>query len=347
MQLYSSQANAQLHLGYLIQQTGNARGAYLGSGFDLKTDTYGALRAGSGLYVSTHPKQAGSQPLDVSESHQQLVGAQGVAESLSAASEQHNAETLKPGYDALQKFAEATQSSVAGSAAGGGHTAGGGTGHANAFKDPVMLMGSPAGIALSTQQSAHIAADQQINLVSAQSTHIASGKSLIASVADKLSLFVQNAGMKLFAAKGKVEIQAQDDNVEMTAQKTLKVISATESIEGVAKQEVLLTAGGAYIRIKDGNIEIHAPGKVDVKGAQHEFSGPTSLSKTYNMEGKKADMRIRYVDAEGNVPEGEPIKFTTGDGTVHSVALDGEGKAELKNIDFGQLLANQVKRFEG
>ncbi|QLD47859.1 DUF2345 domain-containing protein, partial [Paraburkholderia fungorum] len=33
--------------------------------------------------------------------------------------------------------------------------------------------------------------------------------------------------------------------------------------------------GGAYIRIKDGNIEIHAPGKIDIKGAQHAFSGPT------------------------------------------------------------------------
>ncbi|WP_256737815.1 hypothetical protein, partial [Paraburkholderia fungorum] len=32
------------------------------------------------------------------------------------------------------------------------------------------------------------------NLVSGQSTHIATGKSLVASVTQKLSLFVQNAG---------------------------------------------------------------------------------------------------------------------------------------------------------
>jgi type VI secretion system secreted protein VgrG len=207
-----------------------------------------------------------------------------------------------------------------------------------------MLFGSPSGIALSTQKSVHIASGAQTNLVSGQSTYIVTGKSLIASVAEKLSLFVQNAGMKMFAAKGKVEIQAHSDNIELTAQKTITLLSATERIEAAAKQEILLTSGGAYIRIKDGNIEIHAPGKIDIKGGQHSFSGPTSLDKTYNMEGKKADMRVRYVDADGNVPHGEPIKLASEDGAIHNVTLDSNGKGELKNIDFGKLVADQTRR---
>jgi type VI secretion system secreted protein VgrG len=84
--------------------------------------------------------------------------------------------------------------------------------------------------------------------------------------------------MKLFAGQGKVEIQSHADNVEITAQKLLKVISATDKVESAAKKELLLTSGGAYIRIKDGNIEIHAPGKIDIKGSQHSFAGPTQLS---------------------------------------------------------------------
>lgn len=144
-----------------------------------------------------------------------------------------------------------------------------------------MLIAGPSGIALSTQESIHIASDQQTNLVSGQSTFITSGKSLVASVAEKISLFVQNAGMKLFAAKGKVEVQAHSDNIELTAQKTVKVLSATENIEAIAKQEILLTSGGAYIRIKDGNIEIHAPGKIDIKGAQHSFAGPARLDEKF------------------------------------------------------------------
>jgi type VI secretion system secreted protein VgrG len=274
LQLYSSSANSYLHLGYLIAQNGNERGSYLGSGFDLKSDAYGAVRAGQGLYITTHP--AVSQPLDAGASRTQLMNAQSVLDAMSDASTAHQAVNLKEGHDALKSFTDATESSVTGPSSCG-NTAGGGTGAANAFKQPVMLFGSPSGIALSAQKSLHIANSAHINLVSGQSMHIASGKSLIASVAEKLSLFVQNAGMKLFAAKGKIEIQAHSDNIEMTAQKSLKVLSATESIEAAAKQEVLLTSGGAYIRIKDGGIEIHAPGKIDIKGAQHSFAGPASL----------------------------------------------------------------------
>jgi len=341
--LFSSTANSQLHLGYLIDQSGNTRGSYLGSGFDLKTDSYGAVSAAQGLYVTTHPKPANSQQLDVHEAQQQLINSESAMEALSQASQQHQAEGLSAGHDALKTFTDATQSSVQGSQSGG-RTAGGGTGSANAFKAPVMLVASPSGLALATQQSAHIASDQQTNLVSGQSTFIASGKSLVASVAEKISLFAQNAGMKLFAAKGKVEVQAQSDNIELTAQKAVKVLSATENIEAAAKQEILLTSGGAYIRIKGGNIEIHAPGKIDIKGSQHSFNGPTSLDRTYNAEGKKADMRIRYMDAEGNVPEGEPIKLASEDGALHNVVLDAEGKGELKGIDFGKFVADQVKR---
>ncbi|MET3189561.1 UNVERIFIED_ORG: uncharacterized protein (DUF2345 family), partial [Burkholderia sp. 1595] len=276
--LYSTSTNAHLHLGYLIDQSGNSRGPYLGSGFDLKSDAYGAVRAGQGLYVTTYP--ATSQPLDARQTTSQLVNAESVLESMSDASTTHQAESLRDGYDSLKAFTDATRNSVSDSSSGG-NTAGGGTGSANAFGEPLMLFGSPSGIALSTQQSVHIASDAQTNLVSGQSTHIATGKSLIASVAQKLSFFVQNAGMKLFAAKGKVEIQAHNDNIELTAQKSVKLVSATGQIQAIAKGEILLTSGGAYIRLKDGNIEIHAPGNIDVKGAQHSFNGPTRIDEKF------------------------------------------------------------------
>ncbi|MFA8329676.1 type VI secretion system Vgr family protein [Burkholderia ubonensis] len=273
LQLMSSSGNSLLHLGYLIDQSGNTRGGYLGRGFDLKTDDYGSVRANRGLYISTHPKQVNSQALDVRETQQQLVNAESLLEALSNVGTQHHAESLQAGHEAIKAFTDSTQQSGEGSASGG-RTAGGGMGSANVFKKPVMLFGSPAGIGMSTQQSAQIYADQHVNVVSGQSTHIATGKSLIASVTDKISLFVQNAGMKLFAGKGKVEIQAHEDNIELTAEKTVKVLSATEKIEVAAAKEILLTAGGAYIHIKNGDIEIHAPGKVDVKGSQHIFAGP-------------------------------------------------------------------------
>ncbi len=291
VQLYSSSTNAQLHLGYLIDQTGNTRGNYLGSGFDLSSEAYGALRAEQGLYISTHP--ATDQPLDARMASNQLTGSGGVLDAASQASEASQAESLKDGHDALKTLTDATQYSAAGATGGGGATAGGGTGNANAFTQPVMLFAAPAGIALSTQKSAHVATDQHINLVSGQSTHIATGKSLVASVTEKLSLFVQNAGMKLFAAKGKVEVQAHADNIEVIAQKSLILTSATEKVDVAAQQEVLLTSGGAYIRLSGGSIEIHAPGKVDFKAGQFVFAGP--VSQPYPLPSFKPPYQAQYI----------------------------------------------------
>ncbi|MBU6490319.1 MAG: DUF2345 domain-containing protein, partial [Burkholderiales bacterium] len=126
-----------------------------------------------------------------------------------------------------------------------------------------------------------------------------SGKSLIASIGEKLSLFVQNAGMKLFAAKGKIEVQAHSDGIDLTAHKGVKVISITEAVEMAGKKEILLTSGGAYIRIKDGNIEIHAPGTIDVKGAKRVFAGP--VSGDYFMHG---------VAGQGDMKPGRSLDFS-------------------------------------
>jgi type VI secretion system secreted protein VgrG len=337
LQLFSSQASSMLHLGYLIAQDGNVRGSYLGSGFDLRTDAYGAIRANRGLFLTTHPSSGTAQQLEVREARQQLDGAHGLIESLSEASTLHQAEGLTAGQDALRAFNDATTDRVENQVSGG-RTAGGGTGAANHFKEPVLLVASPAGIGLSTQQSAHLGADEQVNLVSGQSTHLVAGKSLIASVAQRISLFVQNAGMKLFAAKGKVEIQAHSDNIELTAQKTVKVVSATEKVEVAASQGILLTSGGAYIRIQGGNIEIHAPGKVDVKGAQHSFNGPTS--GTYDLPAlPKGDLhnKLELNLTDGNLKPvpGAPYKVVFDNGTTLTGKLDANGHALLRDVPDG------------
>jgi type VI secretion system secreted protein VgrG len=331
--LYSTSSNSQLHLGYLIDQSANARGSYLGTGFDLKSDAYGAVRAGQGLYVTTYP--ATSQPLDAQQATSQLVNSESVLQSMSDASTTHQAESLKDGYDSLKAFTDATQNSVSGSSSGG-NTAGGGTGSANSFKEPVMLFGSPSGIALSSLKSVHIASDAQTNFVSGQSTHIATGKSLVASVVEKLSLFVQNAGMKLFAAKGKVEIQAQSDNIELTAQKTLKLLSATDTIEAAAKQEILLTSGGAYIRLSGGNIEIHAPGKIDIKGSQHAFSGPTRLdySPPQFLTSRNATA-MQYLYHDGTPVQNAKFTIHYDNGATFSGTVDSQGMADLTDAPKG------------
>jgi type VI secretion system secreted protein VgrG len=182
-------------------------------------------------------------------------------------------------------------------------------------------------------------ANDHVNVASGQSVHVAAGKSLIGSIGQKLSLFVQNAGMKLFAGKGKVEIQAQSDNVEVTAQKAVKVVSATDRIEIAADQGILLTSGGAYILVKDGNVDIHAPGKIDVRGASHSFSGPTSTNfvMPHLPQGVAAptDLEFRLVDPYGRPSPGVEYKVTLSNGSEKHGVLDADGYAKVSGVPAG------------
>ncbi|WP_155627878.1 DUF2345 domain-containing protein, partial [Burkholderia vietnamiensis] len=135
-----------------------------------------------------------------------------------------------------------------------------------------------------------------------------------------------------------VEIQAQSDNVEVTAQKAVKVVSATDRIEIAADQGILLTSGGGYIRIQGGNIEIHTPGAVDVKGASHTFAGPASMG--YPLPSARPD-QPGQLELFHKYMNGEAVKgglFTVKDvnGTVlKKGALDNSGHTVVSGLPPG------------
>ncbi|MET0981832.1 MAG: type VI secretion system Vgr family protein, partial [Telluria sp.] len=54
VQLKSSHAASELNLGHLIHAADNFRGSFRGLGAELRTDAYGAVRAGRGLLVSSY-----------------------------------------------------------------------------------------------------------------------------------------------------------------------------------------------------------------------------------------------------------------------------------------------------
>ncbi|WP_110688082.1 type VI secretion system Vgr family protein, partial [Salinicola aestuarinus] len=317
VRLNSEAEKSQLNLGYLIHQTGNTRGAFRGTGFELRTDAYGAIRANQGLYLTSWGQLGASgDQLDLTPARQQLDSAYQLADTLSQSAADHNADALdsrenlkQAGDDAddtygtSEQLADGDQSNAAGASDSGGR------GESARMKAPWLHMASPAGITMSTPESTHLAQGRSLSVASGEDVNIATGKSLVASISEKLSLFVYRAGMKLFAAKGKVQIQAQSDDMELTAQKDVKITSTEGRVEINAANGILLTSGGGYIRIEGGNIDVHGPGKIDVKGAQHSFGGPASLNV-----------------APPELPEGEDVvcaqrsrsASSGGDGTVES-----------------------------
>jgi uncharacterized protein (DUF2345 family) len=75
-------------------------------------------------------------------------------------------------------------------------------------------------------------------------------------------------------------VQAQQDKAAFAASKAVTLASVQGNINTSAKQHVLLTAAGAYLKIQGGDIEIGAPGKAEFKGAQREMAGPQSVQTT-------------------------------------------------------------------
>ena len=266
---------SELNLGYLIHQQGNGRGQYRGEGFELRSDAYGAVRANKGLYLSSwgQPQAKGDQT-DVEPVTQQLNLTYQLHKQLSDLAVRHQSEGLTS-----LALLEAAHSENKGLQEGHEGKQGG-QGQADGMQAPWLHIASPAGISLTTPKSTHLAQQEHLSLSSGQDTTVATGKSLLATVAEKFSLFVYNAGIKLFSAKGNIDVQAQSDNINVTAKKDINLQAVSGKITEVASDEITFSSGGAYIRLKGGNIELHAPGIIDIKGAQHRFDGPAGMSGT-------------------------------------------------------------------
>lgn len=355
-QLHSSHGHSQLNLGYLIDQRGNNRGALRGSGFELRTDNYGALRAQQGLYLSTWKRSEGQgDQIDVSEAQQQLKNSEQRVQTLSETAQQHNADSLQAGLDSLTQLnADAdlmygTDNASPSQGPGeqkrqGGDTdwaiRSGGRGKTPGYQQPLLIASSPADIATVTPKNTHLHSGKHLTVSTGEDINLASGQSLLASVAQRISLFAQNAGIKLFAAKGKVELQAQSDDMELTAQKAIRITSTAGCVEVAAQDGILLTSGGAYIRIKDGNIEIHAPGTIDVKGAKKVFSGPTSMSRSFNEmpQTKFADSYVIRQQSTGRPLPNVEVEVSRADGSVMRYISDSQGKIPLQQSQMAEFI---------
>ncbi|MBQ5946154.1 type VI secretion system Vgr family protein [Massilia sp. ST3] len=327
--LYSTSAHAQLNLGYLVTQRGNERTRFYGSGFALSTDDFGAIVTHKGLYISAfgRPGAQGSQ-LDVSEATGQLKAGASLTKTLSDTAAKAGAEVLA-GKDALNKFIEATEEPYSGEGQTG----------ANRFKEPILLAGAPAGIGFASTQGTHVHAGAEVTLSSGMDTNVAVGRSLLASVAEKISLFACNAGIKLFAAKGKVDIQAQSNDLDIIAEKVLRLLSTTSRIEIHAKDEVSISAGGSSIKINSSGITNSTSGKWIAQASMHTMPGPATTSYVMphlpKTELQNTDLEFRHVTDWGEPLAGAAYKAILSDGSIRKGTLDAQGIARISDVPAG------------
>src|SRR5699024_10800344 len=164
---------------------------------------------------------------------------------------------------------------------------GGGT--AIAWSKPHLVIHGQDGLATVTPENHLWVSGTDTILTAGKDINLAAQGELSLIAAHGIALYTQGSegrapitetGIKLHAATGKVSIQAQQDKAGFAAQKAVTLVSTDADVQAQANTHLLLTAAGAYLKIKGGDIEIGAPGKVEFKGAQKELVGGASSSVT-------------------------------------------------------------------
>ena len=146
------------------------------------------------------------------------------------------------------------------------------------FRQALMLLASPNGIALTTPENIILQASQDIAESASGSINLSAQKNIIGHAQDKISLFAAQKGFRAYAAKGKLELQAQDDAIEAIAKKVIKLISTEDRIEITSPKEIVLTAGGSQLKINANGVFSTTGGKFESKAGQHLFVSGAKVS---------------------------------------------------------------------
>lgn len=240
---------SQLNLGHLVDSEKQKRG----EGFELRSDSWGTLRAGKGLLITADGQQkAQGQQWEMAPAISLLKGALNQLTGWGSVTQTHH--NHSPDSNRLKKL----------------------LGSADQLSDPVLLMSAPQGIGAVTPETLLLHSGNGLYMQSGGEVNITSAQRLSANASQAISLLAQNEGMRLVSAKGPLEMESHGDVLSLTSLKDLTVQSTQGHLQLTAKNGITLGCGGAYIRLTpQGEVEIHGPGLISLKG-QHNLQGPAS-----------------------------------------------------------------------
>ena len=318
-QLHSSHGASQLNLGNLShpKETDTSEGR--GEGFELRTDQWGALRAKQGLLLSTYPQDsAGGDHLDASETKSQLESSLSNSKALSEVAKNQQTDPLEM-LDGLKQFIEQIeQESEA---------------KAKAFKQALMILTSPNSITLSTNEDVHLSADGQITHSAGDSINLSTQKNLVAHAQSKISLFAAQEGARLFAGKGKVEIQAQGDGADLIARKGIQIISTEDTIYITSPKEIRLVADTSELKINGSGVFATTGGLFESKAGQHKFLSGEQVTYSLPPLGElKNFLELNYHWPTLEPMKGAPYLVVFESGQEFKGNLDDNGFAKIPNV---------------
>jgi type VI secretion system secreted protein VgrG len=309
IKLATEYGKTQLNLGHIVDQQHNPRG----EGFELRTDKWGTISANSGLYLTTTtaPKAKDKQ-LDMQQVITQLENALSIAKSLQQTADNANA------YPAdIESQRQLTQSLTNLSQNG-------------------LLAYAEQGIGLTSPENIQLSSGNTTTLTAQANTDISSLKKITLAAGEALSFFAHKMGIKLFASKGKVEIQAQNDALALMAKDNLTIDSVNGETTLTAEKGITLLSGGSYIKISQQGIELGTENPIRLKCSLIQKMGqksqryeprylPAFCDRNYSLS---LDFRDSDLSPMANVPY--KIKFIGG--KVIEGVLDENGYAYHESV---------------
>lgn len=241
----------QLNLGHNV----DASRALRGKGFELRTDEWGAIRGGRGVFITADKQpSAGGKVLEMQETLDRLKQAGDQMNSLSQDAQAAKADSAQVDQQLAFMREQIDQ-----------------------LKEAVAILSAPKGIAISSGKHLQLSAYRNLMFNAGADADMGVMKRLFIGVGEGLSLFVRKLGIKLIANQGPVTIQAQNDELQLLARKGLEIVSTDDEIHIVAKKKIIINAGGSYITLDPYKIECGTNGDFEVKAADFMYSGPANM----------------------------------------------------------------------
>ncbi len=183
-----------------------------GEGFELRTDSWGAIRAQKGIFISADGQaQAQGQVLamepavsNLAEAREQMMSISGDAQKATA-----NPADLQAQITLLEQQLTDLKNRYCWSAR--------------------------RRIALTSGEHLQVSAGHNLIATAGKNADVSVVKNLFIGVGSALSVFVRKLGIRLIANQGPVQMQAQNDLMALLARKEISIVSTEDSIEIIAK----------------------------------------------------------------------------------------------------------------
>ena len=229
---------SQLNLGYMMKTEKPGVFRKRGDGFELRSDSWGVIRAGRGVLLTAYEQTKASEDALVMDPLNSLIqgATQQVTDWRNIADAHHSHQPALAGLEQLQA-------------------------NAKDLTAPAILLGAPQGIAAVTPASLLLRSGDSLYVHSQAEINLTAGERLSVHSNRAISLLAQEEGMRLVSGKGPLEIESHGDQLKLIAQQDMTLQTVQGHLQVTAKNGITLGCGGGFIRIKpDGGSISIAPG---------------------------------------------------------------------------------------